>query len=242
MSFTEIINLLHFQMPLPWLLLSLITWAALVALGAFLTPRPMLWLHVARWVLVPYLGILAGGISPSLMGLTNIDWLVSLGVGIALFLSMVIAMLVVRLALNWALSEQGTARSEAKPTWANLPETDRGTRALRPLIDGAEQFHWSFLRAGIWEIALVASFALSLPAYWSISLATAVVVPEILLQRLGFLATLMKLTILIMTAVLFFYTRNFWLCWLLHALSTRLLNLTSQSSRQVLAPRKISQL
>ena len=225
---TDPINPLQFHSPLPWLVLSFMVWLALVVLATSLPPRPLLWLHAGRWVVIPYLGILTGGISPSLMGLTNIDWYVSLGVGIALFLGMIVVLGAIRLALDWAFAGQQIGPSGDTSTWAELPANDWHTNLLRPLINGAEQFHWAFLRAGIWEIFLTLYASPTLPAYWAICLATLIAVPEILMQRLGFLPTLTKFVILIMTAVLFFYTLNFWLCWLLHALSAQVLRSAMQ--------------
>jgi hypothetical protein len=48
---------------------------------------------------------------------------------------------------------------------------------------------------------------------WS---AAALAAVEIIVEKTGWLQRLLSIAILTMTSILFFYSRNFWLCWMLH--------------------------
>ena len=47
--------------------------------------------------------------------------------------------------------------------------------------------------------------------------------PAVLLQPLGRADKLLKVAILFISAILFIFTRNFWLCWIFHAAAWLLL-------------------
>jgi hypothetical protein len=85
------------------------------------------------------------------------------------------------------------------------------------LWSGAGEFHWVFLRGALWEIFLSLPEPLELPGYWAIWSAALIAAVELFASRPGFVQGLVQMTTLITTSVLFFYTRNFWLCWALHA-------------------------
>ena len=90
--------------------------------------------QVARWLLVPYLGLISGGLSPRLLGLSNIDWLVSLSLGIGIIFVVLAALLIVR-----ATTLFSTRFSESQATLpAPMRLTPYGSVALR---GGAEEFH-----------------------------------------------------------------------------------------------------
>mgnify|MGYP003385887586 CR=1 FL=1 len=61
-------------------------------------------------------------------------------------------------------------------------------------------------------------FSLDVPSYWSIWIAAALALPFSLLHQPTAYHRLVKAAILVMTSILFFYTRNFWLCWAVHAI------------------------
>ncbi len=50
------------------------------------------------WVLIPYLGLLVGGLSPRLMGISNLDWLPSIGLGLGFIFVVLVLLLLVRAA------------------------------------------------------------------------------------------------------------------------------------------------
>ncbi len=60
-------------------------------------------------------------------------------------------------------------------------------------------------------------------AYWSIWIAALLALPFSLLHQPTAYHRLVKAAILVMTSILFFYTRNFWLCWAVHAIAWLLL-------------------
>jgi hypothetical protein len=170
--------------------------------------RQPVWL--AHWLLVPYLGLLVGGLSPRLMGLTRIDWPASLGLGLGLMVGVVVLLVLVRAVVD--LSEQPAPLPESPPTpvsgWRIFSDT--------LLWSGGAEFHWAFLRGAFWEILLSLPTPLALPAYWAIWCAALLAAVEILAARPGFVTGLLHLVTLVTTSILFFYTRNFWLCWALH--------------------------
>ena len=55
-----------------------------------------------------------------------------------------------------------------------------------------------------------------LVGYWAIWCAAGIILIELLLFRPGFFPLLIQLVALMTTSILFFYTRNFWLCWAMH--------------------------
>ena len=68
------------------------------------------------------------------------------------------------------------------------------------------------------ESILLSGRALTLPAYWATWGAALLILPDLILQREQTPARLVRVAILVATSVLYIYTRNFWLCWILHAL------------------------
>lgn len=193
-----------------WLALSLLTLPVALIVGARLSARGRRWLYAARWVLIPYTGLLAGGLSPRLMGLSKIDWAVTLSLGAALFFGLAALAFIVRTFMAATGGAEGVLVSEARADWA--------ASVVMVLMIGAEQFHWSFLRGAIWELLLTWPQPLSeRPAYWAIWIATLISLPGIWLQPVSAPHRLVKSALLIITAVVFFYTRNFWLSWLIHA-------------------------
>jgi hypothetical protein len=91
------------------------------------------------------------------------------------------------------------------------------------ITSGAEQFQWSFLRGAVLEITLLNFTDIGQAGYWAIWIATLLALPAILLQPLNRADMLLKATILIISAILFVFTQNFWLCWTFHACAWLLL-------------------
>ena len=85
------------------------------------------------------------------------------------------------------------------------------------LWTGIEQFHWCVLRGALWEMILTLATPPELPNYWAVWVAAGIILLELLLLRPGFYPLIIQLVALTTTSILFFYTRNFWLCWVLHA-------------------------
>lgn len=88
---------------------------------------------------------------------------------------------------------------------------------------GGEQFQWSFLRGAVWEVALINAGNTGPIGYWAVWIATLLALPAVLLQPLNRADRLLKIIILVVSAILFVFTRNFWLCWIFHAAAWLLL-------------------
>jgi hypothetical protein len=202
---------LSFHAPGFWLVMALLAGVVVVGVRPF-TPHPAQALIVPiYWVLLPYLALISGGVSPRLMGLLYIDWVVSLRIGVGLTLVLIALALGMRAVATLATSDatQSEGRRPKHPLWR--------TALIVVGLCGAEEFFWAFLRGASMEILIVSQFSVNTPAYWAIWIAVVLAAPTTLLNTSGTYSRLVKATILFMSSIIFFYTRNFWLCWVLHA-------------------------
>ena len=213
-------SLLSPTAPALWLGLSLlsgfITLAVTRLLPGGLGVGGERWLWLSRWLLIAYLGLISGGVSPRLMGLADLNWVRGLTLGAGLVAGLAGLLLLVRL------------------TVAAAPPTHNNARA--PLLSdllwlGAEQFHWTFLRAATWELLLRLPSPPDLPAYQALWIASLLALPEALLLPQRPLDRLARGVALLATAIIFFYTRNFWLCWVMHAVVWGLLRTSSTKAQ-----------
>lgn len=200
------------QAPGFWLLLSLLVTALLISARAYLPARHYRLLWIGHWLLIPYLGMLLGSLSPRLLGLSGIDWLAGLSLGLGLFFAVVVILVLVRATVD--LSDPVTGMAGTAPT---APGSGWRAAGNALLASGATEFHWVFLRGAIWEIFLSRPEPLALPGYWAVWAAALLAAGEILAMRSSFIPRLLQMTTLLVTSILFFYTRNFWLCWLMHS-------------------------
>lgn len=193
-----------------WLLVGILATALLTSVKEYIPARWRGLIWFAHWLLIPYLGLLMGGLSPRLMGLAGHDWLAGLGLGLGLIFAVVIL-----LTFGRAITDLGAPA-------ANPTESVEGMRLGWHTISstllwcGIEQFHWVFLRGGIWEMLQTLPEPPELVGYWAIWCAAGVILLELLMLRPAFFPLLIQLVALTTTSILFFYTRNFWLCWVLH--------------------------
>jgi hypothetical protein len=194
-----------------WLIVGILGTTLLISSQAYIPRswRAPIWF--AHWLLVPYLGLLVGGLSPRLLGLASHDWLAGLGLGLGLIFAVVIL-----LALGRAITDLGLPAEHESDTAEHL-HLGWHTISNTLLWCGIEQFHWVFLRGGIWETLQTLPNPPELAGYWAIWCAAGVILIELLLLRLRFFPLLIQLVALTTTSILFFYTRNFWLCWVMHA-------------------------
>jgi hypothetical protein len=192
-----------------WLVLTLLIGVAVLAGRPFLPPRWRTPILVVYWAFLPYLALIAGAVSPRLMGLIYLDWLTTLRLGLGLAAVLVAAALGGRLLLQRNLP--GTAEEEpaAHVTWAAL--------GLGILLAGGEEFFWCFLRGSVAEVLWQQPAAFPLPEYVAVWVAALLALPFALVVQPSWSLRLVQTAILIATSVLFFYTRNFWLCWFVHA-------------------------
>lgn len=197
------------QAPGFWLLISFLASALILSLRTYVPAWQYRLLWIAHWLLIPYLGMLLGGLSPRLLGLSRIDWLAGLSLGLGLLFAVVVLLVLVRATVEIA--------DPGRP----LPETNAapgGWRAFSDtlLMGGVTEFHWAFLRGALWEIFFFRPEPLALPGYWAVWGAALIAAGETLAARPRFIPWLLQMATLLVTSVLFFYTRNFWLCWVLH--------------------------
>ena len=212
MSTDWLFDQLHWQRPGFWMLFSFLTSIAFLFTYQFVSPERHDPLRMARWFFIPYLAILFGGLSPRLMGLTDIDWVAGLGTGVALIFVVLVILVMIRATLH--LDESIVEE--------RLP-TSSVSRLQQIVMAGAQEFHWTFLRAGTWELMLLAPIGYAQPEYWSVWIASLLALPGIFAQYQRTSQRLIACVVLLTTAILFLYTRNFWLSWLLHASAQMLL-------------------
>ncbi len=216
----DLLAFIHPQAPAFWLLAGLATLPFLPWLERRSPSGWRSWIRSAHHLLIPYAGLLLGGLSPRLMGLNELDWATSLGFGL-LFI-FVVGVLLVAARITLEAGHPPHRRPSIHPgratPLAGEVAGEGGWRRLgRLLLDsGYEEFYRVFLRGGLWELLVRWPTPVQLPGYWAIWLATLLVLPEILWRRWSASQKLLDGVILLTTSILFFYTRNFWLCWILH--------------------------
>jgi hypothetical protein len=171
MSTDWLFDQLHWQRPGFWMLLSFFASIAFLFTYRSVSPERHAQLRIGRWFFIPYFGILFGGISPRLMGLTDIDWVAGLGIGVALIFVVLVILVLIRATLH--LDES---------TVDERLSVSRVNRVQQTFMAGAQEFHWTFLRAATWELMLLAPVAYHQPEYWSIWIASLLALPGIFAQ------------------------------------------------------------
>jgi len=220
-----VIEFQQFTAPMGWLLADLLLGVVILIFYQLFPSAYRPAIRNLRWVLLPYGALLTGGISPRLMGLTGINWLTSFGLGIGVIAALLALLIFVRSTTDFiaiapenALAESSEAGRSPKSTSTYRPFS------LVPLFTaGAEEFHWSFLRGALWEILQSSTQPMEQGAYWAVWFAALFALPTIFRFQSTPLARFFNVILLLLTTVLFIYTQNFWLCWLLHGLVLLLL-------------------
>jgi hypothetical protein len=193
-----------------WLVVSILSTTLLTSVQEYIPRRWRGLVWFAHWLLIPYLGLLVGGLSPWLLGLAGQDWLAGLGLGLGLIFTVVILLTLARAVIDLGAPTTHTEQSdESRLGWHTISST--------LLWCGIEQFHWVFLRGGIREMLQTLPNPPELTGYWAIWCAAGIIILELLMLRPAFFPLLIQLVALMTTSILFFYTRNFWLCWVMHA-------------------------
>jgi hypothetical protein len=174
------------------------------------------------WLIGPgYAALLLGDLSPRVMGLSQIDLGAGLGLG-ALFAVLSLAVL-----LSAGLTYRRTS-------YASQPYASLGSAivvSVRLVLEaGALQWHWAFYRSAV--IAALAAVGWRNPVYWGAWMAVGVICLEGALSpflwrdlRTPGLAErrLLRGVLLVATTVVYLLSRNFWLAWALHGLTTLIL-------------------
>lgn len=226
------------QAPLGWLSASLLCGLCFMLLFPQI-PRPYRRpLRTAGWIVIPYLGLITGGISPRLLGLTGINWSASFGFGLVLIGSVLVVLVVIRSVMAFALAPVPTTALPANPPLGSIttPTYLRGagtTGFSISLLDiGAEEFHLAFLRSASWELLLGIPLLSTQANYWAAWVGLAFALPEALYSQPSVAQRLCKGVLLVATTVLFIFTRNLWLSWLLHLLGWVLLAPAAERDNQ----------
>jgi hypothetical protein len=192
-----------FSEPGFWLVIALLA-AVVLLVARYAVGEPWRsWRAPLYWLLLPYFAVLSGAVSPRLMGVYWIDWRTTFQVGAGLLLA--IGLLA---AVAW-LSAVPRAEQAAPVRWSQ--------RLTLVAAAGAEEWFWCFLRAALWEMALGLPQFTTAPLYWSAWGAALLAAPLAMALQPSAPLRLLKLAVLAVTTVVFLFTRNFWLCWLVHA-------------------------
>lgn len=218
------------QAPLGWLGLTFLCGLCLMSLFQQIPSSYHRPLRNARWIIIPYLGMITGGISPRLLGLTGINWPASFGFGLVLIGSVLVILVIIRSVMAVSLVSTPNAALPTIPVQPGQPtprnELDGSAAPAFPisfLEIGAEEFHLAFLRSACWELLLAWPLFSIQANYWAAWLALLIALPEALHYQSTVMQRLCKCALLTTTTVLFIFTRNFWLSWLLHLLGWMLL-------------------
>jgi hypothetical protein len=192
-----------FSEPGLWLIVAFAA-AIVLLIARYYSPAPWrTWLAPAYWFFIPYFALLAGAVSPRLMGLFWIDWRMTFQVGAGLLLAIGLLALLAWLFVLPRNEIGGGANGSQRVLWIALA--------------GAEEWFWCFLRAALWEIALTAPQTPVAPLYLAVWGAALLALPLVLVLQESGRLRFVKTAILVVTTVAFLFTRNFWLCWLIHA-------------------------
>jgi hypothetical protein len=118
---------MSWQVPAFWLLLSVLIAIGLRISQRITTPTWHTRFYWLLWFLIPYCGLLTGGLSPRLMGLGAIDWQTSLSLGLSLCFGVLIALALVRATV--ASGPVAFAPVTAEPEQQELSVTASAGRA-----------------------------------------------------------------------------------------------------------------
>ena len=91
---------LSLEAPGFWLALSVLALPIIYTVGRRAPARARPWLAAGRWVLIPYAGLLTGGLSPRFLGLSKINWATTLSLGVAMLSGVLLAAALVRLVIR----------------------------------------------------------------------------------------------------------------------------------------------
>ncbi|MBX3014695.1 MAG: hypothetical protein KF832_24455 [Caldilineaceae bacterium] len=212
------------QAPMGWLSVSLLVGLALTFFDPQIPSAYRQQVRTVRWILFPYCALLTGGISPRLMGITGIHWFASFEVGLVLIGGVLLLIVGIR---SITTLTQPTFQAKQPPSPVMAPHRVRSSQgkgvSVSFLTLGAEEFHLAFLRGAIWEIAYPLVGGTGQAGYWAAWIALCLALPETLSYQSTVHQRLSKCALLVTTTVLFIFTRNFWLSWLLHGLGWALL-------------------
>ena len=202
-----------------WLALSFMLAGTSTMVTRFVAPELEQLVRVVRWVQIPYFGLILGGLSPRLMGLTLLGWDSRYTLGLVVLVCLLVLLVLIRIRLH----------TETVPYHA-IALTGRSWSPS--LIEScAQEFHWCFLRGAVWELlSFYAPESLS-PQYWAVWIGALISLPGIYFHPANLSDRLLTFLVLVATSSLFLVTQSFWLCCFLH-LGVRVILLWNQPTQR----------
>ncbi len=203
----------------PWLTLSFVLAGVATIVTRMVAPKLEQSVRTARWILVPYVGLLFGALSPRLMGLGSTDWASGLIVGVVAVSGLFALLALIRIWLETDTEATGALAYIGQSSGPSLIESC------------AQEFHWCFLRGGVLDLLLTLVSPSPSPQYWAVWIAAAISLPGVFVRSSAQSDRLLAVLILLTTSSLFLFTQSFWLCCLLH-LGIRFILLWGTPERQ----------
>ena len=202
-----------------WLALSFMLGGTATLVTRLVAPDLERFVRIVRWVLVPYFGLILGGLSPRLMGLTVVGWDSRYTLGLVLLVGLLVLLLLIRIRLHTEADAFHAAALTSRSWTPSLIESC------------AQEFHWCFLRGAVWELLYLGAPTLLSPQYWAVWVGAAFALPGIYFHPASLPDRLLTALVLIATSSLFLITQSFWLCCFFH-LGIRVILLWNQPTQQ----------
>ena len=202
-----------------WLALSFILAGTATVITRLISPELERLVRIVRWVQVPYFGLILGGLSPRLMGLSVLGWDSRYTFGLVVLACLLVLLVLIRIRLHIEPDQFDSISLTSQTLSPSLIESC------------AQEFHWCFLRGAVWELLYISLSTSLSPQYWAVWAAAAISLPGIYVQPSPLSERLLTALVLAATSSLFLVTQSFWLCCFLH-MSIRVILLWNQPARQ----------
>ena len=202
-----------------WLALSFALAGIATLITRLVAPELERTVRVARWIQVPYFGLILGGLSPLLMGLTVVGWDSRYTFGLVVLVCLLVLLVLIRIGLHTETDSFDAIALTGRSLSPSLIESC------------AQEFHWCFLRGAVWELLYINAPTLSAPQYWAVWIGAAISLPGIYFHPASLSDRLLMALVLVATSSLFLVTQSFWLCCLLH-MGIRITLLWNQPTRE----------
>ena len=187
-----------------WLALSFMLAGTATVVTRLVSPELDRLVRIVRWVQVPYFGLILGGLSPRLMGLSVLGWDSRHTLGLVVLACLLVLLVLIRIRLH------------AEPDQVDRVSLTSQTLSPSLIESCAQEFHWCFLRGAVWELLYYSLSASLSPQYWAVWVAALISLPGIYVQPSPLSDRLLTALILAATSSLFLVTQSYWLCCFLH--------------------------
>ena len=122
-----------------WLTLSFLLAGTSTFLTRLVAPELERFVRIVRWVQVPYFGLILGGLSPRLMGLTLLGWDSRYTLGLIVLVCLLVLLVLIRIRLH------------TEPDQIDGISLTGQTLSPSLIESCAQEFHWCFLRGAVWN-------------------------------------------------------------------------------------------